>query len=619
MRSNGVNGYTGRILWVDLSSGQSHVRSCDEHIYRSFTGGSGLAAWIMFHETHARTAALSAENPLVFTTGPFTGTHIPTSGRHSIASLSPLTGIWAESDVGGTWGFNLKRAGFDGIVVRGASPTPVYIWIHDHCAEIRDASFVWGKDTFETDSVLRNSTDQRACVSCIGPAGEKLVPIAAIMHDGPSARAAGRCGLGAVMGFKKLKAIVVFGNEEPEIADKNNLMRAVREVVPNMVKLTEDIRKYGTSGSVEALEEMGDLPLKNWVQGRWQKGASRISGTAMRDTIYSGDYFCKTCVIGCGKEVAITQGKYAGVSSAAAEHETVGTLGALCLVDDLEAISYANELCNRFGIDTISTGGAIAFAMEACEKGIIRGEDRDGLDLTWGNADAMVEAVRRIGTREGSLGRILGEGVRTAASCIGMNAEEFAMQVKGLELPAHDPRCFGSLAVGYATSNRGACHLQAYSHPLEGWITMPGLGYEKSLDPHEDVGKGEMVALLQNLMCMFDSLKLCKFSLFGGLRVRHMIEFSSLVSGWDIDQKEFMKTGERIFTLKRLINCRRGIGRKDDILPRRLLTLPRGEGGAGNYLPDLGKMLSEYYRVRGWTEEGVPTRAKLREVGLDEL
>jgi aldehyde:ferredoxin oxidoreductase len=614
-----LKGYTGRMLRVDLSRRKVEVGSVDENIYRSFIGGSGLAAWIMFNETHARTPALSVENPLVFTTGPFTGTPIPTSGRHSIASLSPLTGIWAESDVGGTWGFNLKRAGFDGIVVSGASPTPVYIWIHDHRAEIRDASFLWGKDTFETHAALRKHTDPRASVSCIGPSGERLVRLASIMHDGPNARAAGRCGLGAVMGFKKLKAIVAFGNEEPDISDKTHLMRAIRAIVPDMVKLTEDIRRYGTSGAVEALEEMGDLPLKNWIQGRWQKGAARISGTAMRDTIYSGDYACKTCVIGCGKEVTISQGKYAGVSSAAAEHETVGTLGALCLVDDLEAISYANELCNRFGIDTISTGGAIAFAMEAYEKGIIRGKDIDGLDLTWGNADAMVEAVRRIGTHEGRLGILLGEGVRSAALRIGMNAEEFAVHVKGLELPAHDPRCFGSLAVGYATSNRGACHLQAYSHPLEGWITLPGLGYEKSLDPHEDEGKGEMVATLQNLMCMFDALKLCKFSLFGGLRVHHMVEFFPLVCGLNIDLQEFMRTGERIFTLKRLFNCRRGIGRKDDFLPSRLLTLPRGEGGAGNYLPHLGKMLNEYYQARGWDVSGVPTGAKLREMGLDDL
>ncbi len=614
-----LKGYTGRMLRVDLSRGKVEVGSVDKNIYRSFIGGSGLAAWVMFNETHARTPALSVENPLVFTTGPFTGTSIPTSGRHSIASLSPLTGIWAESDVGGTWGFNLKRAGFDGIVVSGASPTPVYIWIHDHRAEIRDASFLWGKDTFKTHAALRKHTDPRASVSCIGPSGERLVRLASIMHDGPHARAAGRCGLGAVMGFKKLKAIVAFGNEEPEISDKTHLMRVIRAIVPDMVKLTEDIRRYGTSGAVEALEEMGDLPLKNWTQGRWQKGAARISGTAMRDTIYSGDYACKTCVIECGKEATISQGKYAGVSSAAAEHETVGTLGALCLVDDLEAISYANELCNRFGIDTISTGGAIAFAMEAYEKGIISGKDIDGLDLTWGNADAMVEAVRRIGAHEGRLGRLLGEGVRSAASRIGMNAEEFAVHVKGLELPAHDPRCFGSLAVGYATSNRGACHLQAYSHPLEGWITLPGLGYENSLDPHEDEGKGEMVAILQNLMCMFDALKLCKFSLFGGLRVHHMVEFFPLVSGLNIDLKEFMRTGERIFTLKRLFNCRRGIGRKDDFLPSRLLTLPRGEGGAGNYLPNLGKMLNEYYQARGWDVSGVPTGAKLREMGLDDL
>ncbi len=613
------NGYTGRLLRVDLSTGCVEVNSLDEEVYETYIGGSGLAAWIISTEIPVQTPALSPDNLLVFTTGPYTGTPIPTSGRHSVAAKSPLTGIWGESDVGGTWGYALKRAGFDGIVITGASPSPVYLWIHNRTAEIRDASLLWGRDTYEVDVLVREQTDEEASVSCIGPSGESLVKLSAIMHDGRNARAAGRCGLGAVMGYKKLKAIAVKGDEEPPIAAKNALMGAIRQLVPNMVKHTKDLRGFGTSGSVEALEEIGDLPIKNWLQGRWQRGAERISGTAMKESIYSGDYFCKTCVIGCGKEVKITQGRYAGVDGAAAEHETVGMLGALCLIDDLEAITFANDLCNRLGMDTISVGGAIAFAMEAFEKGLIDRNETKGVDLSWGNAEAMVEMVRRIGTRTGLLGRLLGEGVRIAAEGIGGRAWEFAMHVKGLELPAHDPRAFGSLALGYATSNRGACHLQAYSHPLEGWISMPELGYDVCADPHVDEGKGPLVAKMQNLMALFDSLKICKFSIYGGIRAHHLVEFLTSVTGWDVDLSGFMKIGDRRFTLKRLFNCRCGIGRKDDTLPPRLLTSTKDEGASRGYLPHLGRMLNEYYRYRGWDEEGIPTKRKLREVGLHEL
>jgi aldehyde:ferredoxin oxidoreductase len=613
------NGYTGRLLRVDLSTGSLEVDSLGDAVYETYLGGSGLAAWIISTELPVQTPPFSRDNLLVFTTGPYTGTVIPTSGRHSIASKSPLTGIWGESDVGGTWGYALKRAGFDGIVITGASSSPVYLWIHNRTAEIREAGFLWGRDTYEVDVLIREQTDEEASVSCIGPSGESLVKLSSIMHDGRNARAAGRCGLGAVMGHKKLKAIAVKGDEEPRIASKNALMGAIRQLVPNMVKYTENLRGFGTSGSVEALEEIGDLPIKNWLQSRWPQGTERVCGTAMKESIYSGDYFCKTCVIGCGKEVKIAAGRYAGVDGAAAEHETVGTLGALCMIDDLEAITFANDLCNRLGMDTISVGGAIAFAMEAFEKGLIDRNETDGVDLLWGNAEAMVEMVRRIGTRTGVLGNLLGEGVRSAAERIGGRAWEFAMHVKGLELPAHDPRAFGSLALGYATSNRGACHLQAYSHPLEGWITMPELGYDVCADPHVDEGKGTLVAKMQNLMGLFDSLKICKFSIYGGIRAHHLAQLLSYVTGWDADLNSLMITGDRIFTLKRLFNCRCGIGRKDDTLPPRLLTSPKDGGVSSEYIPHLGKMLNEYYRYRGWDEEGIPTNRKLREVGLHEL
>jgi len=609
-------GYNGKILEVDLSNRIIDILSLDEEITRNYIGGSGLAAKIIYDETSPEIDPLDCRSPLVFMAGPFTNTVIPTSGRHAIAARSPLTGIWGEADVGGSWGIGLKRAGYDGIKIKGASKTPVYLWIHSGKVEIKDAKHLWGIDTYRIEDLLRKETDEKASVACIGPAGEYLVKFASIMHDGKNARAAGRCGLGTVMGSKKLKAIVVQGKEKAQIKDEEGLTRFVKKIIPQMREETAYLGNYGTTGSAVELEEIGDLPIKNWRQGRWKDGAKRLSGQTLLETIFSGNYHCKTCPIGCGKKIRIEEGKYAGVDGAAAEYETIATLGALCLVDDLEAVSLANQLCNQYGMDTISTGGAIAFAMEAYEKSLINSSDLDGLELTWGNTDAVIEMVRRIGERRG-LGRLLGEGVRRASEEIGGRASEFAIHVKGLELPGHDPRAFYSLALGYATSNRGACHLQAYSHPFEGWITMPDLGYSECLPPHTEKGKAELVIKLQNLMCMFDSLKICKYSLYGGIEPHHLVEFLNFITDWDIDLKEFMRVGERIFNLKRLYNVRCGISRKDDILPPRLLTHTRGEGGAANTLPHLGRMLNEYYKLRGWSKDGIPLIIKLKEVGLN--
>lgn len=609
-------GYNGKIIDADLTNRKIDILPLSEEVARSYIGGSGLAAKIIYQETSPQIDPLDSQNLLVFMTGPFTNTRIPTSGRHAVAARSPLTGIWGESDVGGSWGISLKRAGYDGIKIKGASKTPVYIWVHNEKVEIRNAEHLWGIDTYRVADLLKKETSERASVACIGPAGESLVKFASIMHDGKNARAAGRCGLGAVMGSKRLKAIIVEGRGKTYIKDEETLQKLIKKLTPLMRREAFFLGKYGTTGSEVELEEIGDLPIKNWRQGRWKEGAKKLSGQILLKTIFSGNYHCKTCPIGCGKQVKIREGKYAGVDGAAAEHETVGTLGALCLVDNLEAISFANQLCNQYGMDTISTGGAVAFAMEAYEKGLISSSDLDGLKLTWGNADAMVEMVRRIGERNG-LGRLLGEGVRKAAEEIGGRALEFAIHVKGLELPAHDPRAFYSLALGYATSNRGACHLQAYSHPLEGWIAMPDLGYPKTLPPNTEEEKAELVIKLQNLMSIFDSLKICKYSLYGGIEPHHLVEFLNSITGWNIDLKECMLIGERIFNLKRLYNVRCGISRKDDTLPPRLLTHTRGEGGAADNLPHLGKMLNGYYKLRGWSEEGIPLEGKLKEVGLN--
>ncbi len=610
-------GYVNRVLHVDLSKNTYVVHPVPEEDRRMFIGGSGLAAKFLMEYGDPKADPFSADNPLIFMTGPFTGTKIPLSGRHEIVAKSPLTGIYGESDAGGAWGMQLKKAGFDGIVFRGRAEAPLYVWIHDLGVEFRDADHLWGLDTYEADEVLRKETDAKAVVSCIGPAGERLARISGIMHDGRDGRAAARCGVGAVMGSKRLKAVVAFGDSSVPLADEEGLSQSIRELGPSIVKGGKRLHDVGTSGITVTLEQLGDLPIKNWAQGRWEEGAAKISGETMAKTILTGRYYCGACIIGCGREVRVEKGPYAAVDGAGPEYETVATLGALCLVDDLEAIAKAHELCNRYGLDVISTGGTIAFAMEAYEKGLLSQKDIDGVKLEWGNAEAMVAMVEKIGRREG-FGWILGEGSRRVAERIGGGSVDFAVHVKGLEFPAHDPRAYNSLALGYATSNRGACHLQGFSYVFERSVTMSELGFSEIQDRFGVEGKWELAAKTQNLMSLMDSLKLCKFLVLAGVKATHMLDWLTYVTGWQMSLEEFLKTGERIFNLKRLFNVKCGASKKDDVLPRRILTLKRGSGGAAENLPPYGDMIGRYYEYRGWDGEGKPTKAKTAELGLSK-
>jgi aldehyde:ferredoxin oxidoreductase len=610
-----MKGYMGKILRIDLTKGRVETEKLDENLARKFIGGSGLGTKILSDETGAETDPMGPENRLIFMTGPFAATPVITSGRHHMVTKSPLTGAYTESDTGGTWGPSLKRAGFDGIVVTGKAAKPVYLWVGDGKAEIRDASKFWGMDTYVLDEAIRKETHQEAVVASIGPAGEKGVRYASILNDGKEARAAGRGGSGAVMGSKNLKAVAVYGKMKVEIADPEGLRASLKEISPMVAKNTEGMRKHGTSGGLASFEALGSLPLQNWkYQGRWEQGAAKIAGPAMTEKILTGNYFCERCVIGCGRKVKVDKGPFAPVEGAGPEYETLAMLGSLCLVDDIEAIAKANEICNRYGMDTISTGATIAFAMEAYEKGILTKKDTGELELLWGRGDVMVKMVEKIAKREG-LGQLLGEGVRTAAEKLGKNSVEFTTDVKGQEMPAHDPRCFNAGAVGYATINRGACHL-GFTHVFERVLTMPEIGIDQPLPRLEVKGKGEVAAKTQNIMGLFDSLKLCKFSMFGGLKMTPILAWYNMVTGNSMTMEEFLKAGERIFNLKRMYNVRCGISRKDDTLPARFLTLKHEGEGLNPNLPPLGELLYDYYKFRGWNEEGIPTPEKLKELGL---
>lgn len=604
-------GYRGKLLEINLTDSSISVKKLDEDLLIKYLGGSGLGARLLYDLTDGQTAPLGEENVLIFMTGPFTGTKIPTSGRHAVVTKSPLTGIWAEADVGGNWGYELKCAGFDGILIKGKAVKPVYLWISEVGTELRDATHLWGKDTYEVDELIRKETDSQAVISSIGQGGENLVAFASIMTDGKDGRAAGRGGVGAVMGSKYLKAIAVRGKQRVEVKYPERLKQKIKELAPEIVDKTRMFGKYGTSGGVQGHEEMLNFPLKNWAGERWPEGVEKINGIVMEETILKKQYRCKTCIIGCGRDVEITAGPYQGVNGAGPEYETIGTLGGLCMIDDLEAIAWANELCNRYGIDTISAGSVIAYGMEAFERGILTAEDCDGLQLVFGNEKAMIELIHKIANKEGYLGKLLSKGVRGAAAELGNYAEEFAIHVKGMEFPAHDPRAYNGVALSYATSNRGACHVQGFTHGFEKGFTMPELGIDQPHPRHSVEGKGEFTAKLQDLMCIFDSIKLCKFVIIGGVKLTDITELFNAVTGLNLTNQDLMRIGERIYNLKRLYNVRCGISRKDDSLPPRILTQKRGPN-----LPPLGKMLNEYYAYRKWDEIGVPTEAKIKELGL---
>lgn len=610
-----LGGYKGKILWVDLANHKWHTEKITEDLAFKWIGGSGFAAVIVSKLVSDYTDPLGPDNILGFFTGPLTGTMVPSSGRHCVAGKSPLTGIWGEASVGGSWGKCLKDAGYDALILTGQSPYPVYLWINEEKIEIRRADSLWGLDTYQIEEAVRELTHPKAQVLSIGPAGEKLVKISGIFTDGIEGRTAARCGLGAVAGSKRVKAIAVYGQKRTVLFKKEELQQKIRDIMPKFVEKTKGQSNYGTPGLVIPCEQTGDFPVKNWTLGSWEEGAKKINGVVMAEKYLIGRFHCSSCPIGCGRRIAITEGKYAGVRGGGPEYETLGLFGGSCMIDDLEAISYANELCNRYGIDTIDTGNMIAFSMEAYEKGIINKQDTGGLEIKWGDKDVLIELIREIGENRG-YGAILAQGIPALITQYGEAAKDMCMMVKGLGFPSHEPRAYNSTALGYATANRGACHLEAFSHSFERSLSMPELGIEKPLDRFSSERKGELVAKAQNLMMLFDSLAICKLTLFGGINITILAHWLSLATGISWTADELIKCGERIFNMKRLFDIKCGINRKDDILPERILKQPRGSGGAAENLPPLEKMLDEYYSYRGWDANGIPTKQKLLELEI---
>lgn len=606
-------GYIGKLLHVDLTTGQWWTEDTAD-LAKDYFGGSGIAASIIFNETDFDTDPLGPDNIMCFISGPATGTNVVCAGRHQIAAKSPATGTYGEASSGGHWGVLMKKAGYDGIIVRGAAAEPVYIWVHNGQVEIRPAKAVWGADTFKTQEDIIAETHPKALVTCIGPAGEKLVKLAAVMSEGKAARAAARGGLGAVMGSKKLKAIAVYGDGEIPVYNNKGILELNRQITPAIVESTAAMKKYGTGAGVQRIESVGDLPIRNWSQGSWKEGAEKVNAIRMSEQMKVKTSPCYKCIIGCSKDIVEHEGPYGKVNGRGPEYESFASLGAYPMVDDLEAVVYANELCNKYGIDTISVGGVIAFAVELFENGIVTKEDT-GKKLAWGDPETLHYLVHQIGKKEG-FGAILAEGSRGAAEIIGKEAEKYAIQIKGLELPAHDPRARTSLALAYATSNRGACHLQGQSSIYESFATDPALGIDKPLDPFTSEGKADLVVKSQAYGSMFDSICMCRYFRPG---TDVVVKYIELVTGREMSVEGFLWMGSRIFTLKRLYNLCSGLTHKDDAIPERIATLAFPDAGSKGNLPDLPTMLKEYYEIQNWSSDGIPTLERLRELGLEEI
>lgn len=550
-------------------------------------GGSGFATRIICEEMDPLTPPLDPKNTLVFATGPLTGTMTPMASRYVVAAKSPLTGMWGESDSGGFWAAELKFAGFDAVIISGASPTPVYLWIHDGEAEIKDAENLSGLSTYETESELKKTHGKKAKVASIGPAGENLVKYALIANDG--GRMAGRTGMGAVMGSKKLKAVAVNGAKQVEISD-HNYLRELRQQISDYLGERPGVKTLstvGTGANLERFLDMGNLPLKNWSLDLWNReSVQAISKIKIMEKIPTKRKACFNCTVACGMEITC-----GGSEGHGPEYETLAALGSLCLIDDPNDVIVGNDLCNKYGIDTIETGATIAMAMECYEKGILAEKDL-GMKLEWGNGKALAEIISMIARREG-FGKVLAEGVRGAAEKIGGQAPEFAMHVRGASIPMHDPRVQPLKGLSYATLPMGAYHGKGGS----------GFVGEKisAKSPNDSVNE---VIWRQNMSEIVDCLVMCSFAFedwAGSLPLEYIPKLLLAVTGHEIKINELYEIGNKIFGMKREFIERIGVKDSDEQIPKRFAEVPRVRKEVKNVF-SVEPMLRPYYEARGWKD-----------------
>jgi len=611
--------HKGKILDIDLSSGSITTTTLTEDVMRKYIGGSGLAAKLFLDRVPPDVDPMSKDNIFFLMAGPLAGTGLPGSSRFTMSCKSPLTGVWGEAAGGGDFAPELKKAGYDGMAITGESDKPVYISIKDDQVEIKDAADLWGKDVYETVDILtaRAEGKNKARIISIGQAGENLVKFAAVANNKDAFAA--RSGGGTLMGAKKLKAISVIGTGkvEPAFPDELKALRkeTIAKVKENIIAMS--LQSMGTIMALDVTGPLGDIPTKNYSLGDPGEMAPKIGGGVLTQNYLTRGDACQSCPIACKRVIRVDKGPYQVEEGPGPEYETAVAMGTLLMNDNMEAVLKLSELTNRYGVDSISCGAAIAFAMECFEKGVITSEDLDGDQLRWGNVDDIFAILDKIIFRRG-LGDVLAEGARAAAKKIGKNSEEFTCEVKGLDCPMHDGRALHGMGLGYAMGNRGACHVQNLDLALESnWCVYPEAGLPGPYVGMTSEGKADMVLKCENIGMLTNACIICQFNLYA-LSIDDLNNMMKYSTGFDYDLGELLACGERIWMLKRGLNNLMGVTVADDRLPKRMMT-PFTEGGAAGSLPDMDLMLKEYYPLRGLDAEGRPLKEKLDSLDLADL
>jgi len=616
-------GYQGKFLKVNLTNGKISEESIEEEFAKKYIGGVGFGVRWLYDTVPAKVDPLSPENKLIFATGPLASINFLGSTGISIVTKSPLTGLFCDSDLRGKMGSILKTTGYDAVIIEGKSSKPVYLQISDESVDILDARELWGKDIRETEKILlAKINNQEAVVASIGIAGENLVKYAGIASE--LRHFAGRAGTGAVMGSKNLKAIVIIkGRIKTSVANPDKINTLIREI-NNLIRTDgtcDTLSKYGTWNTTGPANFKGILPTKNFQKTTFEY-IDRIDGDAMLKSIWVGKRRCPGCAIGCRHVVKVDEPYRVSTDLEGPQYESVAALGPLLYNSDPAGIAKANELCNLYGMDTISTGVVISFVMECMDKGVLT-EDDLGFRISWGESEAIFKIIEIIAKRKG-IGNILAEGVKAAAENIGRGSEKWAMHVKGLEVPMHDPRGKKGMGLAYATALKGADHESSmHDEAFERENALPELGFKEPMSRKQFKGKPLLVKTLQDYWgIMSDALTICKFPMIPPrpLTPTRLVELLNLVTGWNFSIQDFLTVGERIFNLGRLFNIREGINRSHDCLPQRFAEVLSEGGSAGESFrsEDLQIMLDEYYNLRGWDKEGKPYPETLKRLGLEE-
>jgi len=612
-------GYKGKILYVDLSSKKVDFREIPESFYREYLGGSGVAAKIFLDHYREGLEAFSEDNPIIIMTGPMAGTPTPSVSRFTISSLSPLTGIWGESNCGGFFAAKLKFAGLDGIVITGKSERPVYLFVSSNSAEIRDASKLWGLDTYESENILRAENGKDSEVITIGPAGENLVPFASVVNR--KGHLAGRTGMGAVFGNKLLKAVVAKGSESVEILRKDEYSSYLKEILKNYKEnpTMAALKDAGSNSSYDLSLQTGDLPMRNWSIGDWPEG-ELLGAAYYKEKILAGVETCYACPVACKRVVEVKDGPYKTEKGPGPEFETVAEFGAMLQIPDLEFIAHVNSIANKMGFDTITAGSTIAFLMDMYENGVINKDFLLGVDLRFGNKEAVLEVVKNVAYKKG-IGELVSLGSKGIAEKVGEKANDFVTTIKGLEAPMHDPRGNFALALGYGLAVRGACHVSSLVFPVSsGFMYFPEIPELTDFgDPLSEDLKPQLVVKAENFGMFFNHSAI--WCIFGGatLNATQAVKLFNLVTGFDYSLEDVMKRGERIWYIKRGIGNLFGVEAKDDRLPKKLKT-PLPDGPTQGFAPDDEKLLKEYYELRQIDPQtGKPTKEVLKSLGLWEL